>query len=462
MQSTSNQTDNHRVLRLCIFMVISILLTGCSGTSEVKQKQYDIFPFPCKTKARAYYVDRDGNEMEDLNKAIENLNLGRWWEPGFFYDGVLRIDYKETERVCLFLDEKGNEVLNLMQDVFPKIFPDRPELARCSDFSNGIAFVRRTQFDSNVFAINKNGEVLYEFEGIPTSGFNKQGQAFFEVNGKYGVMTTKGEILFAPSDRIRILYPEEPPVKNCFIVQENNGGLGLMRLDGSFVISPDCYRLSNLDENNCVVFKRSGENDQPNTIGIADNSGKVLWQANEKDYREFENDGKWYYFMTSDNEVGWCDKNGVVKIGPLKKYDDVSFRSQVEWYPRPFYGAAESVGTNRSIIDGDYFYTSGCMSVKALKEMSTDGDYNLNVDVKASYPGVLLITPIVNGRAVGIDMTWEKAFVYSFNGGKLRPIIKAKEVTEMIDEGFIPKYDYYYFHNYGKRTLNPVFGWSGV
>lgn len=59
-----------------LFFTMIMLHSGCGGSSNVEQKQNDIFPFPCKTRERAYYVDKDGNEMETLDHALVNLNLG--------------------------------------------------------------------------------------------------------------------------------------------------------------------------------------------------------------------------------------------------------------------------------------------------------------------------------------------------------------------------------------------------
>lgn len=424
-----------------------LLLSGCGGTANVEQKQNDIFPFPCKTRERAYYVDKNGNEMESLNQALVNLNLGRWWEPGFFYDDVLRVDTKrDGERICLFLDENGNTVLNVAQDVFPKLFTQYPEYAKCSDFSRGIAFVKSGSLEPKVYAISKQGETLFEFEGTPTSGFNDKGEAFFRApNGEYGVINDKGEVIMEPNPYVLPNHNGVPPVKSSVIVRVDNK-CGIMTYNGQFIINPIFSIVSNLDDNDCVVFKTYGEG-----IGIADKSGKVLCQT---DYEDIVNDGKWYYYTTNDNQVGWCDKNGEVKIGPLKKSDAQSKRSRYDWYPNPFFGSNYSVGTQTSAgEDGNCRFISGCLSVNALEELASTGNKYEFVANDPIEHGIVFISPMVNDRIIGIDPRSHVGWVYKVEGNKL---------VQVNTTGFYPKLNTVNIYILGQKALNPSYEWSGI
>lgn len=430
-----------------LLLTTVLVLSGCGGASDVEQKQTDVFPFPCKTRDRAYYVDKDGNETAGLNQAIADLNLGRWWEPVFFCDGLLRIDKRrdDGQRVCLFLDDKGNVVLDVMKSVFAGLFDEKPEYARCSDFSRGIAFVKSGSLEPKVYAINKKGEVLYEFEGIPTTGFNESGEAFFRApNGDYGVMNDKGKVVVEPS---RGIVPSDnlPPVKGCVVASSGNG-VGLMSYDGKYVVEPLYSCISVLDANDNVVFTRFD-----GTVGIADKSGNVLC---ETDYSSLVNDGKWYYFTTKGDEVGWCDEKGEVKIGPLRRSEEQSVRGRYEWYPNMFYGSPYSVGTQTTVgEDGNYRFASGCLSVASLEDKTGHGGTYFFEPDDATADGIVFITPVVNGRVVGMDPGSKTGRVYRVDGNKL---------TMVSPQGFYPKYGHGYLNIIGRMALNPTYGWKGV
>lgn len=428
-------------VKLISIILLGFLLSSCGGGSN--QSRQGFYAIPCKDRAgNSYYLNENGEWLQNLSQTLESLDLGRWWEPGFFQDGLLRVDSRNgNDRICMFLDSAGNVKLDVYNTVFKQLFPEKPEYAKCTDFSQGIAFVRDGSLLPKSYAIDKSGKVLFELEGTPISGFNEKGQAFFRnPSGHNGVISKSGEILMEPNENIYENPYHLPPVGDCVNYRLDNK-VALMKFEGKGT-APLSFQLMIPDENGCVVIC-----DFEGRWGIATVDGKVLCST---DYKHLENDGKYYYFLTKDNRAGWCDKNGNVVIGPIGENVNQAKRSRYEGLPRPFYGSKWSVGTITTVDDfRDYAFHSACMTEDELKKMGDTYDPE-SVSPKSTVSGIA-ISPMVNGRTI-ITNKKGQALVYSFESGAL---------TEHGDDRFVPKYGYYEFNIWGLYVMNPVTQWKG-
>lgn len=418
-------------------MGCALLMAGCG--SPVTQPQNDIFPFPCKTRHRAYYVDRNGMEITAISDALEEIGVGEYWHPDFLQDGLIRVDTSvDRERVIKFLDEKGNTVVDMIE-VARNIGLNEGyfNIMKCTDFSQGVAFI---QLGLDVYAISKEGKLLYEFEGFPLSAFGSDGYAYFEdLHGNVGIMDTEGKIIVEPNEDI--IASKVPPVCKTYLARDNSSNI-LMDFDGKPLGAT--WVLSVLDKNDCVIVYTDGGK------GVADKTGKILFSG---DYKTLENDGEWYYYI-KDGEVGWCDKNGDIKIGPLYESGLQTPHSRYYWYPQPFYGSGRSVGTETYFSETDHntSYFSWAATVKQLQKIS-EGDGKLYADLMRNDEcGVILTTPVVKGRAVGIN-TYEKAYyVYE---------VTDKTITA-VGNAFASAYDYWQLYAVGEYCLNPAIFWHGL
>ena len=89
------------------------------------------------SKTGFYYVDENGEKMDALSGELAAIgwkpNLNYSLGSGFFKDGLLKV------RDVYFFDRNGTLVLNV-EEVFAKVFGEYAEYAKCSDFSEGIAY----------------------------------------------------------------------------------------------------------------------------------------------------------------------------------------------------------------------------------------------------------------------------------------------------------------------------------
>lgn len=425
------------------------MLSGCFG-SDTTQPQHSIFPLPCKTKTRAYYVDENGAEMEALNTAIENENLGKWFEPDFFQDGLLKIDITTSEgRKCKFLDADGNIVLDVYSTVFLKLFPESPDYAKCTDFSQGIAFVRL--IPGTTYAIDKAGNVVFELAGEPESAFNSKGQAFFRNSaGHIGIFSKNGKILVEPKECNKLTGTSSHPTPIEDAIHVFNGEdetYTLQTFDGKNITVPMRFKFIP-DYNGYSVMPASGAE----KYAIVDKDGTELFKC---DYRQLENDGKLYFFENPDREFGWCDATGKIKIGPLKPYSQQIPHGRIDPMPNLFYGSKWSVGTQTSVSDGENLYWSGCMTADDLQDMADnyDGEFDMLSNLRSYRINEVMISPMVNGRCIGINMYRRCGYVYHFDGKGLAPVND--------ENAFAPKYQNGYFRMYGMYALDPTTLWEG-
>ena len=444
-----------------IFIYIIVLLlfvTSCNSLDNIEQEQHDIFPLPCKKYNRAYYVDKDGMELNGLSEALNRLVPNQNFSPTFFQDGLLRVDVSTPDgRNRVFLNENGEVVLDMLK-VIQSLSPKPSHwwnYAKFTDFSHGICFVETFKDNDRVYtAINKKGEKVFTLPYKPVSAFNEKGQAYCKDNDKYGIISDKGEILLTPSEEVFGGYStmgysseEVPPIPDAVIIKKN--GYTLCDYDGNALSATMSYPFRP-DANGCCVIPMS---DNGGTWGIVDKDGKVLCETN---YRNLRNDGKWYWFESRDGEYGWVDKNGETVIGPLKLQESQSRYSRTDRFPHLFYGSEYSVGTNTSNDKYGLTQISGCVSIADFKKMSESPlkEYDILSYTKAQQSDIVLVSPVVNGYVIGIKNRWNKALVYKIDGEQLVPVNKEND--------FVPKYGESQFHIYGIYAINPNHLWQGL
>ncbi len=424
---------------LSILICLSVI--SCDNAS---QNQHNIFPIPCIDKnGHPYYIDENGHRLDDLEESLKELGANKNWLPDFFKDGVIKVDLNRNgSRICLFLDEDGETVLDVYNTVFRNLFPKEYDKALCTDFSEGIAFVTSDTTAFHSYAINKEGEVVFELNGNPVTGFNHRGRAFFKNSqGYYGVIATNGQVVMEPRESIVINRYNLPP-RRGMVNYKTDGRYGLMSFNGQSTTGGISDNPMILDRNRCVVFYDK-ENDK---YGIATKHGEILCIT---DYKDLRNDGKWYYFETKDNKIGWCDKNGKVVIPPIEKAGNQMANSKCFDLPRPFFGSKLSVVTlTTKGANGYPEYLSAGLLPKNMKSMK--GTLSIKNTVHPTESGIA-ISPIVNRRIMILDML-NRANLYLFKKGGVYKISKTP---------FEPRFGYEDFNTYGRFAIYPSSVWKG-
>lgn len=458
-------------LKFFIIAGMAALLASCSnGSGEVEQKQYDIFPLPCKRavrvdgykRFRAYYVDKEGKEIASLSATLEKLDPNYNFEPVFFQDGLLNVDiYTPEGKTRVFVDEKGAVVLNMKQ-VITKLGMQNTEFVKYSDFSHGLCFVETVKGSDLVYtAINKTGKVVFTLPFCPISSFNDKGQAYcHDSSGHIGIFSDKGEVLVAPAENVvhsgittsGHLSETLPPVEDAVLKKGEDGKFTLYDYSGKALSAAMPFKFFP-DANGCCVVTVL---DNGVTYGIINKEGVFLCKT---DFRQLENDGKWYWFENADHEYGWIDKNGEVKVGPLKLSSGQVRHSRIDGYPHPFYGGEYSVGTTTELLsDGDYSYNAACITVSGLRKMKKEDDeYDIFMFTRGDNMGKIILSPVVNGVVIGFDDYTNRAYVYKVKGTELKPVNE--------DNGFIPASvtnGYNSVRIYGSYALNPGSHWRGI
>lgn len=328
---------------------LSLLLVAC--TSPTRQPQRSFFPIPCESRAAGiYYVDENGEKMTGLNEALKNYRWRPDVESMFFHDDLLRIDGR------YFLDRDGQLVLDV-----DKVAEElHLRWAKCSDFSEGVAFIQGGSLADvhKSFAIDKNGKLLFELEGKPLTAFYK-GFAYFETSDKeIGIVNSKGEIIVEPREDISIAYSTYPfmvpPINGKISVKNDKGLIGAINFKGDLLVDYISLKPLVFDNNNCAVFR-----DENGKYGLVNSKGKIMI---EPVYSALINDGKWYYYEMRDEEFGWADKRGIIGKGWCDKKGVIKMellphtRARREG-PYLFYGSPYSVELeyNDSFGDSKYF-----------------------------------------------------------------------------------------------------------
>ena len=415
---------------------IVTLFSACGSNTQRPQRSF--FPIPCMSKAGFYYVDENGEKMDALSGELAAIgwkpNLNYSLGSGFFKDGLLKV------RDVYFLDRNGTLVLNA-EEVFAKVFGEYAEYAKCSDFSEGIAFVQGGSLEdrTHATAINKKGEVLFELAGRPLTAFYEGVAYFMAADGNIGVFNSKGEILVEPREDIARAvteYVKAPPLRGKASVKNEEGLIGAINFKGELVVDYISKDLPlEFDQNDCAVFSKG------NRYGLVDGKGKILI---EPIYTRLENDGNWYYFKTEDNKIGWCDKNGKEKVEPIEPGKEPRYRLAPGPYPR--YGSDYSIAYESSESDGGRFYSTHIWSEDDLKKGYWRG---------RGVWGYLLVTPFVDGVAVGLDVK-ERTCV----------LISEKKLgtfsTELNDNHFACVWEPYSLEAIGNYIVHPWAYWEGA
>lgn len=295
----------------------SLMLLSCGGGNQ----QVDIFPLVCYNGMKYnkdakeytedyYYGDAQGEVVIDYRGKVDAIDGKKVWSVGPFSDGLAKIITQGSN--CYFIDKQGQIVLNIGE-----LFGDHYS---CSDFSEGIAFIKAPQ-GSFYSAINKKGEHLFDLDGEPFTPF-VDGLALFrnmEHNYEIGIVNKKGEIILEPKHYKGFSFDLRHG-KLC-VKQEGEKLYGAINLKGNIVINSISEEPFYFDDNNCAIVVCD------NKYGLIDEDGEFLI---EPQYDYLVNDGKWYQFTTEDNKAGWCDKKGKVMIEPFVDGDKKT--------PKLFYG----------------------------------------------------------------------------------------------------------------------------
>lgn len=367
-------------------LVLSMMLIfdSCNRGGDAGEA-FSLFPLPCQSSRNSYvyYVDEEGYLLEDLSDMMESLGCK---EAALFSDGLLKV-HTYSPYAFYFLNRNGEVVLS--SDMF-----DGYE--RATDFSEGIAFINRTGYDSKSKAIDKQGNVLFELDGIPRSAFYK-GYAYFSHDpyGKVGIIDRKGNVVVEPPvDRdTEISFPYGyPPLFNAYIREHrcdkkqsiDNTDRSAYKLNGELLFKDVGARYYEVfDDEGYISFM--GEN---GLYGLADPKGNVVI---EPKFHSLTMDGEWYLYVKPDTyEAGWVDRKGKVKC----TFDFVLDKERRDLHldPRPY-----------MFNGGDFFMTYS-------KDYDEEGNryYNTTLhDKKGGFEsgihGYLIETPFVNGVAVGYN-----------------------------------------------------------
>lgn len=293
-------------IKYLLGLLIPFLLSSCSGDNQLKDvtRGFDFDLLPCFIKnTRGEYVYTYTNfEGEDL---IEVYTGPYPMTCSMFCEGLAFVERDDFKG---FINTEGDEVVNL--DGFR---------ARDRYFSEGLYLTDDER--KNISAFNTKGEVVWEATGAVGSQL-RGGFALWKpssYHSYFGLIDSKGNIIFEPvttgdkddyeyipKDYLDIMdnpaccaHPSYFPIFGhdgfkYFL----NAATGEHLLEG--VLSDVDYTYLAIDMNDRIVMRQYGK------YGLMDLNGD--WIV-EPQYKELENDGKWYV-CNEDGLYGWIDKDG--------------------------------------------------------------------------------------------------------------------------------------------------------
>lgn len=278
-------------------LLFVLLFASCGGTED-KNLLKDIKLFPMQLPHPDYksmqgnyiYLDRKGNQ------AFE----GEFQKAGIFVDGLAKV---KTREGWAFINEKGEVVI------------DAGEYRYVTSFSEGVAWA----LGDGICAIDKKGKKLFEFEGRIESHFH-EGLAAAKASkhdSNVGFINKKGEAVIEP------VWGESDYSyfsNGMAIVSDGSGKKGAINTAGKLTVDYLFKGISTFDQNGCAVVQLSNE-DGDYDYGLINNKGKFMIKPGK--YERIYPDGEWYKVAVRNNEdeekIGWCDKNGKIKIKPTLK-----------------------------------------------------------------------------------------------------------------------------------------------
>lgn len=424
--------------KFTFLFLIAFLLNACNTT---KQEQRSMFPFPCTTTTNRceYYIDETGAPIKALNDVIRQPNDKDYttYAPGFFKDGLLSFEESshfttEDEERYLYINPQGEIVVDVKEVLKKrgerKNFIYHPSNCHFSDFSEGIAFIEYSN-RNECFAIDKNGNELFDLDGEPLTAFNG-GYAIFYKNYKYGVINTKGEVVLEPNDSIINEIPSQGLI--CF---EGKDDLrGAMDIKGNVVVKPISTTSLYFEDNDCAIFRSR----ETRNYGVINKNNEIVI---EPKYDELVYDGDYYWYKLTTTED---DENGYHKYttttGWLTHDGKVAYESFE--YVFPFYGSDITFFHHKSDNDN------------TKSTMYINEDFKLiGVD-----PNYMLLSPFVNGIALGYNEAEDYcALIDKNNINSINPEVCTAEGFHEV----IPSSIFYEEHEeMGKYAIYPWWDWK--
>jgi len=269
------------------------------------------------------FLDKNGKLV--LAKAHEN----GCWIDGNIHCGLARMNlYKYW-----ILEKKGNLYTSGNNyegfiDLSGEIVINDTSFEYVNDFSNNRAFVR-VRDSRDYVIIDRQGEVISKdtFPRIIGEGF-KDGVAFVEKDGLYGMIDTNSTFLIEPQfegiDELGIIGD------HFFFFdwnQEENGNservYGIAKKDGSILLEPTMQDFSRYGFQNGLLNCYIN-----NKLTYIDGEGKIVWQASENRLGkllnmniDFMNRGYFYAYSlpnTKEEGGGWGKSKNIPMAIPKK------------------------------------------------------------------------------------------------------------------------------------------------
>lgn len=353
-----------------ILTAIAMVLTGCGNGNVGKNSasDFDLELLPCDyrsggTLIRAY--ERDGEQVLHYQGSPKDYG-----NPiaGMFYDGRA---YIMVDGFNGFIDKEGNELFEIEGKANPYI-------------TEGIAIVQRGDM---IVACDTEGNEMWEIEGRSCTSFRAGYAVLLDKNNNLNIIDSKGEIIFESSSDEYVPWQamEVPNIASMahptyFEIRDKQGFAYVLDVKTGEHFLKGCMpnELSNregifIDSNNLVVAQT-----EDRKYGILDLNGN--W-AVEPEYSKIRNDGKWYMFLDDDDQWGWMDKDGNVKIEPIAKFP--------HWWISPGFGygdiayIGEGQFINREgniVLETDFAVDSNFIGDRCLIDKGQEGYTWMNRD----------------------------------------------------------------------------------
>lgn len=304
---------NQRLLNTVLFIISAVItLAGCKKQTTGKQHECPLFPIEVHIDGFDYYKFVNNKGLLAFDDKFDNANI--------FCDGIAKVS---KGRKTYFIDMTGQTVLDYQAKGF----------SECSDFSEGIAWAMKGMDRSKAFAIDKEGNVLFEVPGIPITLF-KDGLAGVKESTHSNAIAyynNKGELVLpARKDYGGDRYFHQGKISIVSYEKYSSGAYGAINKEGELVVDYLSKIPVRFDENNCAVVQSL----KNGLYGLINQGGEYLI---EPKFPYLHTDGGLYQFCESlDNPIaGWCNKNGDVVIEPIAR---LSSRWDLPGGAQMFYG----------------------------------------------------------------------------------------------------------------------------
>lgn len=399
----------------------------------------------------------------------------------------------------------------------------KPEYDRVNSVFNSVVLVK---LNDKRYIVNFHGSIIGEFREddideqvyehtIRLENYFSEGLKRVFVNGKYGFINDKGEIVIAPK------FEEAAEFKNGVSVFKKNNKFGLIDIKGNIILQPTYYKINQFENGKSIVSESY-------RFGLINNKGKLLipiefqniseikngmlWAEKKEEGKSkhflFDNDDKLVISEYFDHVVNFEDDVSIVtlneKAGLIDKYgkaliafdnDSVSklngkyfaVKSNDEWrvfsvlslkYENIQFNAYNGLGMNKNAIRirmgnqwGVYELGKGIVVNPIYDEINTDFSFHggfLRI-VKDGLSGIMdkefniIVPPKYEGLNIrkGYFVLKDKNSESILNiDGSISNINKYSEVIQNLSDGkFIVKIDksYAIVDKLGKFILSPKY-----